>query len=617
MDGKVRNITYSSFERSGSYNNNDYSVNTSSAFPFEYEEKFKLVFENAPLGIAVIDPFWKIIDANQKLCEILKYTLLEITGKDLRQITCSKDLGSTFQLMNKVQNGETDSYEIKKRYMRSTGEIVPVQIHSAAVRNKEGKLIYSILMVKDLSVEEKQYEQLRLLGHSINSISEMVSITDKQDKFIFVNQAFLDRYGYTEKEVLGKTPAILNPDTRNPGIIIRGGAGWKGELLNVTKNGEEFHIKLETSVVRDDNGEPIGNIGVARDITEQLKYEENLRKLSKAVEQNPAAIIITDKQGNIEYVNPKFVEVTGYTPEEMIGKTPRVLKSGSKSPEEYAELWSTLLSGEEWSGDFTNKRKDGTFFHEHAIISPIKNSEGEITHFVGVKEDITARKEAEEKLKRSETLASLGRMTSYLSHEIKSPLTAIKLNIEVMMEQLKDEEKTSQSFGIINKEIKRLESLLKDVLQFSKQRETLLQNVSLDEILRQVISLLDPVLETKKIKIINQVNSEPVKGDPGELKTLLHQLIENSIDAIATDGEIEFLSVLDVKKNMHRIFIRDTGCGIKSSKRIFEPFYSSKQTGTGLGLSIVQQIIERHNGTISLIFSEPGNTIFQVSLPLA
>ena len=491
------------------------------------------------------------------------------------------------------------------------------------VSNTEGVSEYrdsyqdNIYSIETSSAIKEKNEQLRLLEHSINSISEMVSITDKENKFIFVNSAFLRRYGYTKEEVLGKTPAILSANPQNPCPIIKGGTRWSGELLNTTKSGEKFYINLETSVVRDDIGDPIGNIGIAKDITGQLKAEEKIRKLSKAVEQNPAAIIITDKQGNVEYVNPKFVEVTGYDPEEIIGKTPGILKSGSKSTEEYAELWSTILSGEEWSGEFTNKKKDGTFFHEHAIISPIKNSKGEITHFVGVKEDITERKIAEEKLKRSETLASLGKMTSYLSHEIKSPLTAIKLNIDVLMEQMKGESVYSDSFRIINKEIKRLDGLLKDVLQFSKQRETLFQKLAPDQILKQVVTLLKPMLETKKIRIISQVSGNPVKGDPGEIKTMFHQLIENSIQAIGQEGEIEFLSVLDTKRRMHRIFIRDTGCGIKSARNIFEPFFTTKQTGTGLGLSIVQQIIENHNGTISLIFSEPGNTIFQVSLPLA
>ncbi len=590
---------------------------TSSTLPFEYEEKFKLVFEHAPLGIALIDPFWKIIDANQKLCELLYYTAEEMEGIDIRQITYSEDLGSTFQFMNKVQNGEINNYEIRKRYVKHNGELLPVLIHSEVIRNQNGDLLYSILMVQDLSLEENQNKQLKLLGHSINSISEMVTITNKNDEFIFVNKAFLDKYGYSKDEIIGKNPRILSAEPDQYIVKIVGNSRWKGELINRTKSGRLFPIYLETSIVKNNSGEPIGFIGVAKDITEQKKTEEHIRKLSKAVEQNPAAIIITNKEGIVEYVNPKFTEITGYKPEEIIGRTPSLLKSGHKTRAEYEALWDTILSGKEWTGDFINKKKSGEIFHEHAIISPIKNRLGEITHFVAVKEDVSAQKEAEEKMKRAESLAALGRMTSYLSHEIKTPLTAIKLNIDILMEQIQGDMNCGQSFQIINKEIKRLENLLKDVLQYSKKRVELFGEIRADNLLKQVFQLMQPVFESKNISIINKVSPDRVKGDSDELKTMFMQLIENSVDAIGQDGEIEFLSVIDEKKKMHRVFIRDTGCGVKPVKNIFEPFYTTKRTGTGLGLSIVQQIIEKHNGTISLIFSEPGNTIFQLSLPLA
>ena len=248
----------------------------------------------------------------------------------------------------------------------------------------------------------------------------------------------------------------------------------------------------------------------------------------------------------------------------------------------------------------------------------VKNTEGtpeyrdshkflEPTESFSIANDITGQLKAEEKTRK---------MMSYFLHEIKSPLTAIKLNLEVLMEQMKNESRNSESFRIINQEINHLDGLLKDGLQFSKKRETFFRRVYPDQILKQVVAVLLPVLDMHKIRIISQVNGDPVKGDPDELKTMFHQLIENSVQAIGREGEIEFLSVLDTKRKMHRIFIRDTGCGIKSAAKIFEPFYTTKQTGTGLGLSIVQKIIENHNGTISLIFSEPGNTIFQVSLPL-
>jgi PAS domain S-box-containing protein len=133
----------------------------------------------------------------------------------------------------------------------------------------------------------------------------------------------------------------------------------------------------------------------AGDITERKRTEEKLRELSRAVEQSPASIVITDRAGDIEYANPKFIEITGYTLAEVLGKNPRILKSGDKSPEAYRELWETITAGNEWRGEFLNKKKNGELYWESASISPIRDPAGRITHYVAVKEDITARKQAE------------------------------------------------------------------------------------------------------------------------------------------------------------------------------------------------------------------------------
>lgn len=138
------------------------------------------------------------------------------------------------------------------------------------------------------------------------------------------------------------------------------------------------------------------------EMSRRTKTEEKIRILSRAVEQSPATVVITDLEGTIEYVNPKFVQLTGYALDEAIGQNPRILKSGRQPPEFYQELWKTITQGKEWRGEFLNKKKNGDFYWEDASISPIKNEEGVITHFVGVKEDISASKLAEEKLRESE-----------------------------------------------------------------------------------------------------------------------------------------------------------------------------------------------------------------------
>jgi PAS domain S-box-containing protein len=142
--------------------------------------------------------------------------------------------------------------------------------------------------------------------------------------------------------------------------------------------------------------------GFVHDISESKRTEEELRTLSRAVEHSPASVVITDLKGNIEYVNPKFTRITGYAREEVIGQNSRVLKSGESPPEAYAALWDAITHGREWRGEFHNKRKDGTLFWEFASISPVVDAEGLTTHFVAIKEDITARKEAEAALAKSE-----------------------------------------------------------------------------------------------------------------------------------------------------------------------------------------------------------------------
>jgi signal transduction histidine kinase len=157
---------------------------------------------------------------------------------------------------------------------------------------------------------------------------------------------------------------------------------------------------------------------------------------------------------------------------------------------------------------------------------------------------------------------------------------------------------------------------LKDVLHFSRENENNFQAISPKLVIDQTIELLKPTLDEKNIQIQNEVYNYIVKGSLSDLKTMFLQLIENSIDAIGKDGVISFQSISIQEKKVLKIFIRDNGCGVISPERIFDAFYTTKQTGTGLGLTIVRKIISRHKGDIALLVSEPGNTIFEISLPV-
>lgn len=336
--------------------------------------------------------------------------------------------------------------------------------------------------------------------------------------------------------------------------------------------------------------------------------------LEKIIEPSPVSIMITDINGKIEYVNPKFVEVSGYSAGEVIGKKPGILKSGDKSSDEYKRIWETILAGKVWKGEFINKKKNGEIYYEWAVISSIKDKQGKIQNFIAFKEDITKLKVTEKELNKSEKFASLGKMAAYVSHQIKTPLSSIKLSVDLLEQDPSICGDAHKSISIIQKEVKRLTGLLKEVLQFSNQSKLDFSEINLSKKFDSIHTFLKPLLKARGIKLSNRTSDHLVYGDPLQLRSLFLHLLENSIESIDKEGVIEISSRMDPEEC--HIFIKDSGCGISNTSQIFEPFYSTKSTGAGFGLPIAKNIVEKHNGQIKLLSSKPGETIFEIILPI-
>jgi PAS domain S-box-containing protein len=258
---------------------------------------------------------------------------------------------------------------------------------------------------------QAQYESAEALRRSETKFRTVADWTYDMEtwrgpdgRFLYVSPSAERITGYRAEEFLADpelTLKITHPDdlarvTEHHQKVSRPGNDVCGmDFRILTRRGEERWINHHCQPVYDADGRWLGQRSGNRDITERKQMEEKLRELSWAVEQSPASIVITDRAGDMEYVNPKFVNVTGYTLAEALGKNPRILKSGEKGPEAYRELWQTITTGKEWRGEFHNKKKNGELYWESASISPIRDLAGRITHYVAVKEDITARKQTE------------------------------------------------------------------------------------------------------------------------------------------------------------------------------------------------------------------------------
>ncbi|MCP4252369.1 MAG: response regulator [Candidatus Scalindua sp.] len=367
-------------------------------------------------------------------------------------------------------------------------------------------------------------------------------------------------------------------------------------------------------------------ISLLNQVVKRRKVESEIQKLTHAVEQSSSTIVITNTNGKIEYANPRFAELTGYTITEAIGKNPRVLKSGKTSPEVYEELWSTIKSGNEWKGEFCNKKKNGELYWESASISPVKNTEGVITNFIAVKDDITERKKMEDALLQSEKLKSIGTITAGISHEFNNLLAIISGNVQLLEEDYKDDKVLTNALCTIMKAADDGAEISSNMLKFTKTKPDTKEFISSDiiSLIRQAIAFTIPrwknEAQSRGVNYdMDQVGTTSVPRimcNPTEIREIFVNMINNALDAMPEGGRLSY-STWRVYDTVF-VSITDKGLGMSEDvkKNIFDPFFSTKGVdGTGLGMSVAYGIVTRHGGKID-VASEAGlGTTFTMQFP--
>jgi PAS domain S-box-containing protein len=369
-------------------------------------------------------------------------------------------------------------------------------------------------------------------------------------------------------------------------------------------------------------------------IEEDRKHTEvKIRQLSQAVEQSPVTIVITNPKGEIEYVNPKFTETTGYSIEEIIGQNPKVLKSGHTSAEEYKDLWKTINQGKDWHGEFHNKKKDGTLYWESASVSPIVNEQGITTHYIAIKEDITERKNVEKELiKAKENAEESDRLKlaflANMSHEIRTPMNGILGFTELLKEPKLSGEEQKEYIEIIEKSGKRMLNIINDIINISKiesgQIEVSLSETNVNEQIDYLNTFFKPETKQKGIQLLVTkkliIEDCHVLTDREKLYAVLTNLIKNAIK-FTNEGSIEF--GCEKKNNYLHFFVKDTGLGISKTQQniIFERFRQANESltrsheGSGLGLAISKAYIEMLGGKIWVESDLGKGSTFHFTIP--
>jgi PAS domain S-box-containing protein len=349
-----------------------------------------------------------------------------------------------------------------------------------------------------------------------------------------------------------------------------------------------------------------------------------LRTISRAVEQSPASVVITDRDGRIEYVNASFRDLTGYSADEVLGQNPRIVKSGEMPPEVYAEMWSHLLSGREWRGELVNKKKNGELYREDAWISPVLDARGSITHFVAVKQDVTERRRLEEQVRQSQRMDAIGRLAGGIAHDFNNILNVISGYADLALRKVAAEAPERRHLGEIKKAAERAAGLTRQLLALGRRQVFRPRAIDLNAAVREAEAMLWRSLP-ENVRLVTALEPDvgTVRADPVQIEQVLLNLGLNARDAMP-DGGILTLSTANASapgpdglpRDQVVLSVEDTGRGIASEirDRIFEPFFTTGH-GKGLGLAAVYGIVQQSGGSIE-VTSEPGSaTCFRVRLP--
>ena len=369
---------------------------------------------------------------------------------------------------------------------------------------------------------------------------------------------------------------------------------------------------------------------------EQQSAEESLRKLSRAVEQSADTVVITDSHGVIEYVNPAFEALTGYTRDEARGQTPRILKSGEQGPEIYQEMWKTILAGNVFRGILVNRKKSGELYYVEESICPIRDAGGEITHFISNGRDLTERLRLEAQLLQAQKMDAIGRLAGGVAHDFNNLLTIITSYSELALDSVPHNSPLETKIQEVLQAARRAAELTRQLLAFSRKQPQALRVVELNSVVSTIAKTLPRLIgEDIEFTFSPGEGLGRVRIDPVQLEQVLMNLAANARDAMPQGGHLQ-IETFDIrldddcihgkpavipKGHYALITVSDDGHGIppEDLPHIFEPFYTTKPCGkgTGLGLATVYGIVKQNNGFI-WAYGEPGSgTVFKIYLPCA
>jgi PAS domain S-box-containing protein len=607
------------------------------------EERYRVLFEQAPNGIVLIDAqTGRTIEANEAACRQLGYSREEFAALGITDYEARETPEEIQAHLQKVRSAGSDDFETLQR--TKNGEIRNIHVWARTALLGERPAFYCIF--EDITAR-KQAE--RALKENADLLSEAESIagvgsfildfptglwesSNELDRIFGID----DRYVRSVKGWL----ALVHPEWQTlmsdylTNDVLEKGIRFDKEYKIVRESDdEERWVHGMARVEWDDRRQPVRMRGTIQDITERKLAEESRALQSAALNASAIPMVITDCAGTIAWVNAAFTDCTGYSAAEAVGKNPRdLLRSGVHDQAFYKKIWDTILAGNVWRGEMTNRRKDGSLYPEMQTITPVRNGHGEISHFIAVKRDLTKDKQLQAQFLQAQKMESVGRLAGGIAHDFNNLLSVILGWTEVVMSDLPENHPVRPSLEEVFKASQGAAMLTRQLLAFSRQQvveptvfDANALVVAMDKMVRRLLG--------EDIELVTRTDPElgNVRMDRGQLEQVLMNLVVNARDAMPEGGKLTIETanvVLDseyprkhadvVPGDYVMLAVSDSGTGMSEEvkTRIFEPFFTTKERGkgSGLGLATCYGIVKQAGGHIA-VYSEVGlGTTFKVYL---
>ncbi len=604
------------------------------------EAKYRRLVANVPEVVWTIDHNGHVVFVSQTAETLSGYTAEELCGEGKALWLQSIHPEDKERVLKALQLLFTEGkpFDLEYRLRRKDGQWIWAHGRSVSTYRNNG-VRYADGLLSDISERKAATEGMQRLAAIVSASNDAITTVTREGIVTSWNAGARDVYGYSAAEALGRHISFVTPPDRNDELSGLLGAVADGRTVTVEtqrtrKDGVNIDVSLSVAPIKDNAGNVTGLSGNARDITARKKVDEQLQLQSAALGAAANSIVITDKEGSIVWVNEAFSKITGFPKEEVVGKNPRILHSGNHDKAFYANLWATIIAGKVWSGEITNRRKDGTLYTEEMTITPVRLGSREISHFIAIKQDITERKSLERQLRQAQKMEAVGRLAGGVAHDFNNMLGVITGYCELLSLRSSDDSEVLRHVKEIDAAAKRAAGLTQQLLAFSRKQVLQPRVLDLNEVLRKLNNMLRRLIGDDVELIVRCAASQDlrVRADQNQLEQIVMNLAVNARDAMPDGGKliIETDSCeLDESYALHhnpirpgvyvRLTVTDTGQGMDQDtlSHLFEPFFTTKEAGkgTGLGLSIVYGIVKQSEGYI-WAYSEPGQgTTFKIYLP--